>query len=66
MQMNPTPRIVFLDDGGVISDNRVRAEEWPRHVGEFLGPRLGGDADVWAAANREVFPRVWSGVGGRL
>lgn len=66
MQMDPAPRIVFLDDGGVISDNRVRAEEWPRHVGEFLAPRLGGSADGWAAANREVFPRVWSTIGGRM
>ncbi len=50
---------VFLDDGGVISDNNHRAPEWQRLVGEYLSPRLGGDRAAWAEANRVVFEGCW-------
>lgn len=66
MNITPRPRIIFIDDGGTISDDRGRAEQWPRYIGEFLAPRLGGTAESWAAANRDVFPRVWADVGGRM
>lgn len=49
------PRVVFFDDGGVLSDNAVRAREWQRLVGEFLTPRLGGDRTAWGEANRVVY-----------
>ena len=48
---------VFLDDGGVMNDNALRAPQWRRMVGEYLPSRLGGDAAAWAAANREVLER---------
>jgi beta-phosphoglucomutase-like phosphatase (HAD superfamily) len=51
---------VFIDDGGVISDNRRRAVEWQRLVGEFFSPRLGGPAALWARANRELVGPVWA------
>jgi len=56
--------ILFLDDGGVISDNRVRGPQWRRLVGAFFAPRLGGTPDAWAAANGVVVdglfvPAVW-------
>lgn len=50
---------IFLDDGGVISDNSRRASEWQRLVGECLSPRLGGDSGAWAEANRVVFADTW-------
>lgn len=43
---------LFLDDGGVISDNSRRAPQWQQMVGEFLPPLLGGRPEEWAEANR--------------
>ncbi len=51
---------LFLDDGGVLNDNRLRGPEWLRLIGEFMPARLGGSAEQWASANRVVFPQVWS------
>jgi FMN phosphatase YigB (HAD superfamily) len=42
---------IFLDDGDVINDNRLRAPQWQRLVGEFFVPRLGGTGEAWARAN---------------
>ena len=50
---------VFLDDGGVLNDNERRGEEWPRLVGEFFAPRLGGEPAAWGEANEAVFGRQW-------
>lgn len=44
--------VLFLDDGGVISDNKVRGPQWQRLVGEFFAPVLGGEPQAWAEANR--------------
>lgn len=51
--MQPRPTI-FLDDGGVISENAQRAGQWEQLVGEFFAPRLGGEPATWAEANRVV------------
>ncbi|MEX1007897.1 MAG: HAD family hydrolase [Acidimicrobiia bacterium] len=51
--------VVFLDDGGVLNDNRRRAAEWQRLIGEFFVPRLGGTPAGWAAANLERVPPLW-------
>jgi phosphoglycolate phosphatase-like HAD superfamily hydrolase len=48
------PRVLFLDDGGVISDNTERSLQWQRLLGDFFAPRLGGTPEAWAAANVEV------------
>jgi HAD superfamily hydrolase (TIGR01509 family) len=48
------PPAIFLDDGGVMSDNAVRGGQWQRLVGEFFAPRLGGSPWAWAEANRRV------------
>jgi FMN phosphatase YigB (HAD superfamily) len=45
---------VFLDDGGVLNDNRIRSREWQRMVGEFFAPRLGGRPEQWSEANAIV------------
>ncbi len=42
---------IFIDDGGVMNDNALRAVQWRRLVGEFFAPRLGGDQVSWARAN---------------
>ncbi len=49
---------VFLDDGGVMNDNRLRAPEWVRLIGEFLSPRLGGTAEAWGLHNQRVIRPV--------
>jgi phosphoglycolate phosphatase-like HAD superfamily hydrolase len=59
------PWVIFLDDGGVMNENRVRGEQWRRLVGEYFAPRLGGTHEAWAAANRaftdELFdPANWA------
>jgi HAD superfamily hydrolase (TIGR01509 family) len=46
--------VVFLDDGGVMNDNRRRSQQWQRLVGEFFTPLLGGTPEAWAEANRIV------------
>lgn len=39
----PMPRLViFLDDGGVMNDPRVRRVQWSRQVAEFFVLKLGG------------------------
>ena len=49
---------VFLDDGGVMNDNRLRGPEWVRLIGEFLPPRLGGTAEAWGYHNQRVIRPV--------
>lgn len=44
--------VILLDDGGVMNDNRLRATQWERLVGEYLAPRLGGESIAWTEANR--------------
>lgn len=46
--------VVFLDDGGVMSDNSRRSAQWQRLIGPFLAPKLGGTEISWAEANRVV------------
>jgi HAD superfamily hydrolase (TIGR01509 family) len=53
------PALIFLDDGGVMSDNARRKPQWQRLVAEFLSPRLGGRPAAWAEANEVVFERSW-------
>jgi HAD superfamily hydrolase (TIGR01509 family) len=49
---------VFLDDGGVMNDNRLRAAQWRQLVAEFFVPRLGGTPEAWMAANRAMMERI--------
>ncbi|HUP27377.1 MAG TPA: HAD family hydrolase [Chloroflexia bacterium] len=44
--------VLFLDDGGVISDNSRRAPQWQRLVGQFFAPILGGRPEEWEDANK--------------
>lgn len=50
-------RVLFLDDGGVMNDNRRRGPQWQRHVADFLAPRLGGTKRAWRQANAIVAER---------
>ena len=60
------PLALFLDDGGVLNDNRLRGPEWLRLIGEFMPSRLGGTAEQWAEANRVLFPQLWDSLKRRL
>jgi FMN phosphatase YigB (HAD superfamily) len=51
----PPIKHIFLDDGGVLNDNSIRAEQWPPLLGEFFAPNFGGTPEAWAEANRRVF-----------
>ena len=51
---------IFLDDGGVMSNNAVRGPQWQRLLGEFFPPRLGGTPEGWAAVNRVVAERLFA------
>ncbi len=51
---------IFLDDGGVMNDNNVRAPQWQPLVGEYLVPRLGGTPERWAEANRAFTDRIFA------
>ena len=52
--------ILFLDDGGVISENSRRGPQWQQLAGEFFVPRLGGDPADWRRANRVVAERLFA------
>jgi phosphoglycolate phosphatase-like HAD superfamily hydrolase len=52
-------RYLFIDDGGVMNDNAVRAPQWQALVGEFFAPRLGGEPALWSEANRLQVPALW-------
>lgn len=46
------PRHLFIDNGGVITDNSKLGPEYLRLLPEFLVPRLGGTAEGWTEANK--------------
>ncbi|MEO9254832.1 MAG: HAD family hydrolase [Tepidiformaceae bacterium] len=58
--------LVFLDDGGVMNDNAIRAPQWRRLLGEVMPQFLGGTPEQWAEANRVQFPRLWADLEPRL
>src|SRR5690349_306715 len=58
--------VLFLDDGGVLSDPRLRPAQYLQLIGEFMPPRLGGRAEQWRAANGVAFAAAWQGVVARL
>lgn len=53
-----TRPVIFLDDGGVMNDNRLRGPQWQHLVAEFFLPRLGGTYEAWSEANRSVITRM--------
>src|SRR5687768_2880593 len=55
-----TQPVLFLDDGGVISDNSRRAPQWQRLVGEFFPPILGGTAEEWKEANKAFTTAIFA------
>lgn len=58
--------ILFIDDGGVMNDNRVRGPQWSALIGPWLAERYGGDAARWSAVNREALNVSWGGVVARF
>ena len=53
-----TRPVLFLDDGGVKNDNRLRGLQWQRMVAEYFAPRLGGTPEAWCEANRIVMSSI--------
>lgn len=50
--------VLFIDDGGVISDNIRRAAQWRPLVAEYFAPLLGGSPEAWMLANHEVITGI--------
>jgi FMN phosphatase YigB (HAD superfamily) len=42
---------IFLDDGGVINDNKLRGPQWWKLIAEFFIPRYGKTYEEWKEAN---------------
>ena len=51
---------LFLDDGGVISDNSLRRTQWQPLIGDYFTPRLGATPEDWARANIQVMEAVFA------
>jgi HAD superfamily hydrolase (TIGR01509 family) len=51
--------MIFLDDGGVMNDNKLRGPQWQRLVAEFFVPLLGGEPERWSEANRIQSERIF-------
>ena len=58
--------VLFLDDGGVLSDNSLRPVQYLALIGEFLPPLLGGTPEQWRDANRVAHPAAWLDIVARL
>jgi len=52
-------KVLFLDDGGVMNDNDLRAPQWRELVAQYFAPRYGGSIDDWKNANKEVFNQLF-------
>ncbi len=52
------PLALFLDDGGVISDNHVRVEQWRPLVARYFAPVLGGEHEAWERANLQTITAI--------
>ncbi len=44
---------ILFDDGGVISNNLVKSEQWKKLLGQYLVPKYGGNPQSWAEANEK-------------
>jgi len=50
---------LFVDDGGVMSNNARRGPQFARLVAKYMLPRLGGSPEAWVTANAEVAARLF-------
>src|SRR5581483_8220332 len=53
------PDYIFIDNGGVMTDNTRRSGHYRRLVGEFFVPRYGGRPETWEEANLNTFWPAW-------
>ncbi|MFX1252184.1 MAG: HAD family hydrolase [Promethearchaeota archaeon] len=49
---------IFIDDGGVISNNTIRGKQWQDLIIEYLIPRYGGEPKAWREANIQVMNKI--------
>lgn len=52
-------KTIFLDDGGVMNNNDLRAPQWRELVAKYFAPKYGGTIDKWKSANEVVFEQVF-------
>ena len=50
-------KVIFLDDGGVMNDNKCREPQWRELLSEFFASRYGGAKDNWKSANKYAFDK---------
>ncbi len=58
--------VLFIDDGGVMNDNSLRAPQWAALLGPFMSERYGGDSAAWSRVNRVAFTNAWECVVTRI
>ena len=46
--------VLFFDDGGVMSDNSRKGEQWKNLLVKYFVPRYGGKPSLWREANHQV------------
>jgi len=51
---------VFIDNGGVLTDNSARGPLYQRLVGRYFVPRYGGSQAAWEQTNLDTFPKAWA------
>ncbi|MFW9992447.1 MAG: HAD family hydrolase [Candidatus Odinarchaeota archaeon] len=49
---------IFFDDGGVMSNNTVKGEQWKELVPKYFVPRYGGNPATWSLGNYECVQLV--------
>ena len=45
---------IFFDDGNVLNNNKVRAKQWQKLIGDFMAPLFGGKPEAWGVANAKL------------
>ncbi|KAF9973534.1 hypothetical protein BGZ65_009204 [Modicella reniformis] len=56
------PRAIFLDSGGVINDNDLRAPQWITHLEQYMPlTKLGGPGHLWGRANAILTKGLFTG-----
>ena len=50
---------VFLDNGGVITDNTRRGPQYRRLAGQYFVAHFGGTQGLWEDANVRIWPVAW-------
>ncbi|KAF9979311.1 hypothetical protein BGZ73_000005 [Actinomortierella ambigua] len=55
----PFPTAIFLDSGGVINNNDIRAPQWVHNLSNVMPPLFGGTPKHWGESNRRFSAKVF-------